>query len=80
MSGSAASAIGTAAETMRDMRSTLPRACSIRPSRSDQVRAGITKQNASFAIGRESRCFVCFGVGLITGVVIALSLRPDDNP
>ena len=58
------------------MHSTLPRAWSIRRSKLPARPApALTTRNVSSAIGRESRCLVCFGVGLIAGVVIALSLR-----
>ena len=42
---------------------------------SDQVRAGYTKADRFVRDRPGESLLVCFGVGLITGVVIALSLR-----
>jgi len=65
ISGSAASAVGTAAATARDYAQ----------HASDQVRAGYTKADRFVRDRPGESLLVCFGVGLITGVVIALSLR-----
>ena len=76
MSGSAASAIGTAAETVRDyaqhasgtVQHTAKQAA-------DQVRGGYSEAERFVRNRPGESLLVCFGVGLITGVVIALSLR-----
>ena len=76
VSGNAASAIGTAAETVRDyaqhaaesVRHTTKQA-------TDQVRAGYIEAERFVRNRPGESLLACFGVGLITGVVIALSLR-----
>ena len=76
MSGSAASAIGTAAETVRDyaqhasdtVQHTAKQAAG-------QVRAGYDEAERFVRDRPGESLLVCFGVGVITGVVIALSLR-----
>jgi uncharacterized protein YjbJ (UPF0337 family) len=76
MSGSAASAIGTASETVRDYAQQA--AATVQHTAEQaagQVRAGYGEAER-FVRGRPGESLlVCFGVGLITGVVIALSLR-----
>ena len=65
MSGSAASAIGTAAETV----------CDYAQHAADQLHASYDKADHFVRDRPGESLLVCFGVGLITGVVIALSLR-----
>ena len=61
MSGSAASAIGTVRDCAQHA--------------ADQVRAGYDGAERFVRDRPGESLLVCFGVGLITGVVIALSLR-----
>ena len=61
ISGSAASAVGTARDYAQHA--------------SDQVCAGYAKADRFVRDRPGESLLVCFGVGLITGVVIALSLR-----
>jgi ElaB/YqjD/DUF883 family membrane-anchored ribosome-binding protein len=76
VSGNAASAIGTAAETVRDyaqhasdsVQQTAKQAAG-------QVRAGYNEAERFVRNRPGESLLVCFGVGLIAGVVIALSLR-----
>ena len=76
VSGSAAVAVGTAAETVRDyaqhasdtVQDTAKQAA-------DQVRAGYHEAERFVRDRPGESLLVCFGAGLITGVVIALSLR-----
>ena len=57
ISGSAASVIGTAAETVRNCAQHAAEAVQHTTKHTaDRMRAAITKRNASSAIGRESRC------------------------
>lgn len=63
--GSAASAIGTATETVRDYTQ----------QATDRVRAGYHEAERFVRDRPGESLLVCFGVGLITGVVVALSLR-----
>ena len=76
LSGSAASAIGTAAETARDYAQhasdTVQHAAR---EAADLVRAGYSEAKRFVRDRPGESLLVCFGVGLITGVVIALSLR-----
>ena len=76
VSVSAAAAIGTAAETVRDY---APRASETvehtAKQAADQVRAGYDEAERFVRNRPGESLLVCFGVGLITGVVIALSLR-----
>lgn len=65
ISASAASAVGTASTTARDYAQ----------HASDQVRAGYTKADRFVRDRPGESLLVCFGVGLITGVALALSLR-----
>ena len=76
MSDSTAAAIGTAAETVRD--------CAQHASESvqhtakqaaDQIRAGYDEAGRLVRSRPGESLLVCFGVGLIAGVVIAMSLR-----
>ena len=58
MSGSAASAIGTAAETVRDYAQHAAETVQHTAKQAaDRCMPAITKRNASSAIGRESRCW-----------------------
>ena len=61
ISGSAASAVGTARDYAQHA--------------SDQVCAGYAKADRFVRDRPGASLLVCFGLGLITGVVIALSLR-----
>ena len=76
VSGSAASAVGTAAEAVCDYAQhaseTVQHAAS---QAADQVRAGYNEAERFVRDRPGESMLVCFGVGLITGVVIALSLR-----
>ena len=76
VSGSAASAIGTAAETVGDYAQHASETVQHTAKQAaDQVRAGYNEAER-FVRDRPGESLpVCFGVGLITGVVIALSLR-----
>ena len=87
MSGSAASAMGTAAETVRDyaqhasesVQHTAKQASEsvqhTAKQAADQVRAGYDEAERFVRNRPGESLLVCFGVGLIAGVVIALSLR-----
>ena len=75
MSDSAATAIGTAAETVRDLHSMLRRACNIRPASCRSDVAGYDEAGRLVRSRPGESLLVCFGVGLIAGVVIAMSLR-----
>jgi ElaB/YqjD/DUF883 family membrane-anchored ribosome-binding protein len=76
MSGSAASAIGTAAETVRDYAQHASETVQHTAKQAaDQVRAGYNEAERFVRNRPGESLLVCFGVGLITGVVIALSLR-----
>jgi len=76
MSGSAASAVGTAAETVcgyaQHASDTVQHTAK---QAADQVRAGYSEAERFVRDRPGESLLVCFGVGLITGVVIALSLR-----
>ena len=76
MTGSAASAIGTAAETVRDYAQhaseTVQRTAK---QAADQVRAGYNEAKRFVRDRPGESLAVCFGAGLITGVVIGLLLR-----
>ena len=76
MSGGAASAMGTAAETVHDY---AQRASKIvqhtAKQAADQVRAGYDEAERIVRNRPGESLLVCFGLGLITGVVIALSMR-----
>jgi len=76
ISGSAASAMGTAAETVRDYAQHASQAVQDTAKQAaDGVRAGC-KEAERFVRDRPGKSLlVCFGAGLIAGVVLALSLR-----
>ena len=76
MSGSAASAIGTAAETVRDYAQHASETVQHTAKQAaDQVHAGYNEAERFVRHRPGESLLVCFGVGLITGAVIALSLR-----
>ena len=76
MSGSAASAIGTAAETVRDYAQHAAETVQHTAKQAaDRVHAGYDEAERFVRDRPGESLLVCFGVGLITGVVIALSLR-----
>jgi uncharacterized protein YjbJ (UPF0337 family) len=76
ISGSAASAISTAATTVRDYAQHAAETVQHTAKQSaDQVRAGYNKADRFVRDRPGESLLVCFGVGLIAGVVIALSLR-----
>ena len=76
MSGSAASAIGTAAETVRDYAQHASETVQHTAKQAaDQVLAGYDEAERFVRNRPGESLLVCFGVGLITGVVIALSSR-----
>ena len=76
MSGSAAAAMGTAAETVRDYAQHASETVQHTAKQAaDQVRAGYDQAECFVRNRPGESLLVCFGVGLITGVVIALSLR-----
>ena len=87
MSSSAAAAMGTAAETVRDyaqhasesVQHTAKQASEgvqhTAKQAADQVRAGYDEAERFVRNRPGESLLVCLGVGLIAGVVIALSLR-----
>ena len=76
ISGSAGSAIGTAATTVRDYAQHASETVQHTAKQAaDQVRAGYNEAERFVRNRPGESLLVCFGVGLITGVVIALSLR-----
>ena len=76
VSGSAASAIGTAAATVRDYAQHASETVQHTAKQAaDQVRAGYNEAGRFVRDLPGESLLVCFGVGLIAGVVIALSLR-----
>jgi uncharacterized protein YjbJ (UPF0337 family) len=76
VSGNAASAIGTAAETVRDYAQHAAESVQHTAKQAtDQVRAGYIEAERFVRNRPGESLLACFGVGLITGVVIALSLR-----
>ena len=76
VSGSAASAIGTAAETVRDYAQHASESVQHTAKQAaDQVRDGYDEAERFVRNRPGESLLVCFGVGLIAGVVIALSLR-----
>ncbi|MGO8750524.1 MAG: hypothetical protein ACLQNE_31640 [Thermoguttaceae bacterium] len=76
VSGSAASAIGTAAETVRDYAQHASETVQHTAKQAaDQVRAGYDEAEHFIRDRPGESLLACFGVGLITGVVIAMSLR-----
>ncbi len=76
MSGSAAAAMGTAAETVRDYAQHASESVQHTAMQAgDQVRAGYDEAERFVRNRPGESILVCLGVGLIAGVVIALSLR-----
>jgi uncharacterized protein YjbJ (UPF0337 family) len=76
VSGCATSAVGTAAETVCDYAQHTSETVQHTAKRTaDQVRAGYNEAERFVRDRPGESLLVCFGVGLITGVVIALSLR-----
>jgi len=76
VSGNAASAIGTAAETVRDYAQHAAESVQHTAKQAtDQVRAGYIEAERFVRNRPGESLLACFGLGLITGVVIALSLR-----
>ena len=76
VSGSAASAIGTASATVCDYAQRASESVQHTAKQAaDQVRAGYNEAERFVRNRPGESLLVCFGVGLITGVVIALSLR-----
>jgi ElaB/YqjD/DUF883 family membrane-anchored ribosome-binding protein len=76
MSGSAAAAMGTAAETVRDYAQHASESVQHTAQHAaDQVRAGYDEAERFVRNRPGESLLVCFGAGLIAGVVIALSLR-----
>ncbi len=76
LSGSAASAIGAAAETATDYAQQASEAVQHTAKQAaDQVRAGYNEAERFVRDRPGESLLVCFGAGLITGVVIALALR-----
>ena len=76
ISGSAASAIGSAATTVRDYAQHASESVQHTAKQAaDQVRAGYNEAERFVRNRPGESLLVCFGVGLITGVVVALSLR-----
>jgi len=76
MSGSATSAMGTAAETVRDYAQHASESVQHTAKQAaDQVRAGYDEAGRFVRNRPGESLLVCFGLGLITGVVIALSVR-----
>ena len=76
VSGSAASAIGTAAEAVYDYAQHASQTVQHTARQAaGQVRAGYSEAERLVRDRPGESLLVCFGAGLITGVVIALSLR-----
>ena len=76
ISGSAASAISTAAATVRDYAQHASETVQHTAKQAgDQMRAGYNEAERFVRDRPGESMLVCFGVGLITGVVIALSMR-----
>ena len=76
MSGSAASAMGTATETVRDYAQHASESVQHTAKQAaDQMRAGYDEAERFVRNRPGESLLVCFGLGLITGVVIALSMR-----
>jgi len=77
LSGHAASAIGTAAETVRDgVQQAVATVQHTAQQAADQVRAGYDGVERFIRDRPLASLAVCFGAGLLTGVVLALALRP----
>ena len=76
VSGSAASAVGTAAETAGEYAQHAAEAVQDTAKQAgDQVRAGYSEVERFVRDRPGQSLAVCFGVGVITGVAIALLLR-----
>lgn len=76
MSGSAASVMSTAAETVREYAQSASESVQHTAKQAaDQVRAGYGEAEKFVRNRPGESLLVCFGLGLITGVVIALSMR-----
>lgn len=76
LSGSTASAIGTAAGAVYDYTQHASQAVQHRAKEAaGQVRAGYSEAERFVRDRPGESLLLCFGAGLITGVVIALSLR-----
>ena len=76
MAGNAASAMGTAAETVRDYAQHASASVQHTAKQAaDQMRAGYDEAERFVRNRPGESLLVCFGLGLITGVVIALSMR-----
>ena len=76
ISGSAASAIGTAAAAVRDYtQHASENVQHTAKQAADQVRAGYDEAKRFVRDRPGESLAVCFGVGVITGVVVALLLR-----
>ena len=76
MSDSTAAAIGTAAETVRDYAQHASESVQHTAKQAaDQMRTGYDEAERLVRNRPGESLLVCFGVGLIAGVVIALSLR-----
>ena len=76
MSGGAASAMGTAAETVRDYAQHASESVQHTAKQAaDQVRAGYDEAERFVCNRPGESLLVCFGLGLIAGAVIVLSMR-----
>ena len=76
VSGDAVSAIGTAVETVRDYAQNASESVQHTAKHAaDRVRAGYTEADRFVRDRPGKSLLVCFGVGLVAGVVIAFSLR-----
>jgi len=76
MSGNAAAAMGTAAETVRDYAQHASASVQHTAKQAaDQMRTGYDEAERFVRNRPGESLLVCFGLGLITGVVIALSMR-----
>ncbi|MHB8972870.1 MAG: CsbD family protein [Pirellulaceae bacterium] len=76
MSGSAASAIGTAAGTVSDYAQHASASVQHTAQQAaDQVRVGYDEAERFVRDRPGASLAVCFGVGLLTGIVLAVSLR-----
>ena len=76
LSGSTASAVGTATEAVRDYAQRAVESVQHTGKQAaDQMRAGYDGAERFVRARPGESLLVCFGVGLITGVVVALALR-----
>jgi uncharacterized protein YjbJ (UPF0337 family) len=77
LSSRSASAIGTASEAVRDYAQRASETVQHTAKQAaDQVRAGYDEAERFVRDRPRESLLVCFGAGLITGVVVALALRP----